>query len=84
MMVANKHATSRDIDALLQPDPGEAVIRLDADHLMFEDIAVAIGAWPSKGQARKNGWAGRVPTGFGSRKLGKRTVWWLEAVDAQA
>jgi len=80
-IVVNRHATDRDIDLMFGPlEPHEKVARIDADELLFEDVAVAVGAWPSRGQARKNGWSGRVPVRFGSRKLGKREVSWLEAV----
>jgi len=81
MNIVNRHATDRDIELLFGPfEPHEKVTRIDSDELSFEDIAVAIGAWPSRGQARKNGWSGRVPTRFGNRKLGKRVIWWLEAI----
>lgn len=36
----------------------------------WEDISVALGVFPSKGQAKKNGWQGEVPEGFTSGWFG--------------
>lgn len=37
----------------------------------MEDILVTLGKFPSKGQARKNGWSGPVPSGFNMWQIGK-------------
>lgn len=35
------------------------------------DIAVKAGKFPSRGQARKNGWDGPVPLGFSTHYIGQ-------------
>ena len=77
--VVNKLATARDCKLLFEDDE---VIRLDSDCLQWEDVAVACGFFPSRTQARKNGWEGAVPAGFGQRRHGKgRGVWFFNPVD---
>lgn len=51
----------------------------DDDCLDWTDVAVHCKFFPSKGQARKNGWEGPVPRGFGQRKFGKygKGVWYF-------
>jgi len=73
--VVNAHATDRDCNLLFE---GEPVIRLPVDQLDWADLALAAKFFPSKTQARKNGWAGQVPFGFGQRKFGSRRqcVWY--------
>jgi hypothetical protein len=51
---------------------------LPVERLEWEDLALAAGFFPSKTQARKNGWQGPVPFGFGQRKFGKgKGVWFF-------
>lgn len=71
----NINATPKDIECLFD----EPVITIAVDCLDWTDIAVACGFFPSKGQARKNGWNGPVPRGFGQRKFGNRGlgVWFF-------
>jgi hypothetical protein len=74
--VANELATRDDCNLLFGED--EHVLRLPAKELQWEDVAVIAGFFSSKTQARKNGWAGPVPFGFGQRKFGKgRCVWFF-------
>lgn len=37
----------------------------------WEDIAVLAGFFPSKGQARRNGWTGTIGPGFHQRAIGQ-------------
>ena len=72
--VVNAIATRHDCNLLFGDD--EQVLRLPNKELQWEDVAVAVGFFPSKTQARKNGWCGPMPHGFGQRKFGKgRCVW---------
>ena len=79
--VINVHATSEDIDCLFGDLDGrvEEVKVIPSDCLDWADVAVYCGFFPSKGQARKNGWEGPVPRGFGQRKFGKqgKCVWYF-------
>lgn len=65
---------SPDVERLFGPfEPGELEdIVWCPLNFTIEDIAVKIGAFPSKSQARKNGWHGHVPRGFKMHKIGKR------------
>jgi len=48
----------------------------------WSDVAVALGLFPSKGQAAKNGWGGEFVLGFDSRKTKKHgTIWVTKATD---
>lgn len=75
-MIVNKHGADLAI-AMLQPDPGDVVIFSQVDQLSFEDIAVSLKLFPSRSQARKNGWSGLAPWGLHNRRCGKRVVWWF-------
>lgn len=78
--VVNASATRADCDLLFGDD--EQVLRLPASQLHWEDVAVAVGFFPSKTQARKNGWVGPLPIGFGQRKFGKgRCVWFYNPIE---
>jgi hypothetical protein len=73
--IVNALATDRDCNLLFE---GEPVIRLPVERLEWEDLALAAGFFPSKTQARQNGWQGPVPFGFGQRKFGKgKGVWFF-------
>jgi len=82
--IVNKHTTDCDITCLfgdLSGDPGKVDIvqRMDVDCLDWAEVAVLCNFFPSKGQARKNGWIGPVPYGFGQRKFGSKGkgVWYF-------
>jgi hypothetical protein len=56
-------------------------------NISFADIMVHFGIFPSKGQARKNGWDKDIPWGFSEWTVGKLkhrlTIWkpsqeWIE------
>jgi hypothetical protein len=83
--VVNRHSTDEDIACLFGDLSGkiDIVQRMDADCLDWAEVAVLCGFFPSKGQARKNGWEGPVPRGFGQRKFGKqgRGVWFFNPED---
>jgi len=79
--IVNRHTSESDILHLFgelggTPEPVEV---FDVDCLDWTDIAVHCQFFPSKGQARKNGWEGPVPRGFGQRKFGKqgKGVWYF-------
>lgn len=40
----------------------------------WQDLAVECGVFQSKGQAKKNGWQGEIPSGFSQRTAGKKGV----------
>lgn len=61
---------SSDIEALITPADDESVT-IVADDALMEDVLVALGKFPSKGQARKNGWTGPIPDGFNVWQVGK-------------
>lgn len=52
---------------MMQPVIGIDELIITTENILMEDLAVQSGMFPSKGQARKNGFVGEVPTGF----------WWL-------
>lgn len=79
--VVNSLATFHDCSMLFGD---EEVIRLPSEKLQWEDVAVAAGFFPSKTRARKNGWIGPLPHGFGQRKFGKsKCVWFFNAINNQ-
>ena len=66
--------TSRDIDLIFGPLDGfEEVVHLEAQDM--ETLAVEAGVFPSKGQARKNGFKGSVPWGLNLFGTKKRAFW---------
>lgn len=60
----------KDIESLISPTLTEPITFIPNDATM-EDILVLFGKFPSKGQARKNGWTGPVPDGFNVWQIGK-------------
>jgi hypothetical protein len=79
-IVLNRHTNDRDIQLFFgEIEKHDTVIKCDVDCLDFTDLAVDCGFFTSRGQARKNGWSGPVPRGFGSHKCGKKVVHWLNA-----
>ena len=79
--VVNYHATQEDIDCLFGDMDGsvEPVVVMNVNCLRWDEIAIECKFFSSKGQARKNGWDGFVPHGFGQRKFGKqgKGVWYF-------
>jgi hypothetical protein len=77
--IVNKNATPDDIKYLFgdMDENIESVVVMETDCLDWSDVAVHCEFFPSKSQARKNGWVGLVPQGFGQRKFGKtgKGVW---------
>lgn len=57
----------------------EGISRIYFNHISndseitYEDLSVIIGHQPSKSQARKNGWSGKVPKGFSEFVRGKHS-----------
>jgi hypothetical protein len=69
------HTTVSEKDKLLFLGPWrlgepENFIYIDGNPT-WEDIAVMVGVFPSKSQARKNGWVGIVGSGFHQRAIGQ-------------
>lgn len=57
--------SDEDIETILHPDPFEVVIRVTNVHdASMEALAARSGVFPSRGQARKNGFSGPIPHGF--------------------
>jgi hypothetical protein len=85
--IINSNTWQEDIEYLFGDLQGnnEPVIRMDVDCLDWAEIAVHCGFFPSKGQARKNGWEGKVPRGFGQRKFGKqgKGIWYYNPISAE-
>jgi len=79
--VINKHTTKEDVVCLFgdMASVVEPTFMMDVDCLDWSDVAVHCGFFTSKSQARKNGWEGPVPRGFGQRKFGKqgKGVWFF-------
>jgi hypothetical protein len=70
--------TPRDLQVIFAPDdntPHEEVeIITDPD---LESLAVRIGAFKSKSQARQAGRSGRIPTGYTEMWINKRRKIWI-------
>ena len=86
--VHESHRDSPDvIESFLGPlDEGEPLAFVWFDQADWSDVAVSIGLFPSKSQARKNGWSGELPGGLSHRqqkkgKFVKRDVWVLNEFD---
>lgn len=62
-------------------EKGETILIFDKTTFGMADMAVAAGFFQSKTQARKNGWDGPVPLGFGQKKCGKKFVHWFNSMD---
>ena len=64
-------------------DQNDQVQEFDKAVFGMAEMAVAAGFFASKTQARKNGWDGPVPLGYGTRRCGKRDVWWFNSMDGE-
>jgi hypothetical protein len=66
-----------DLNLFLGPfDESDVIVRFD--NLTLEEIVSDhLHKFPSKSQARKNGWSGAIPTGFKEWKIGKTIFWTL-------
>lgn len=65
-----------DIQAVCQPDPWEHIVRItEPRDASMEALAAMAGVFPSRGQARKNGFAGPVPHGLELWGTSQRTFW---------
>ena len=61
-----------DLQMFLGPSPEKDTTFVWFDHeFTMADVAVTTGKFPSKNQARKNGWDGDIPLGFTEKTLGK-------------
>ena len=71
-------ASAEEADWIFGPmDNGEEIVFSDATDM--EALAAEAGIFPSKSQARKNGFSGPIPFGvnfFGTKKPGKRFWVW--------
>ena len=77
----NRLATDVEVNLIFG---NEDVIQLDVDCLFWPELAVASRFFSSKTEAKKNGWEGPVPWGFGQRKFGNKGfgVWFYNALPA--
>jgi hypothetical protein len=72
--IVNAHVPDTTIKFLFGDEP---VTRMPVDQLDWAEVAVAAGFFPSKTQARKNGWEGLIPFGIGQRGFGKHKGVWF-------
>ena len=74
----NRLATKAEVDLIFGD---EDVFQLDVDCLSWPELAVASRFFSSKTEAKKNGWEGPVPWGFGQRKFSNKYhgVWFYNA-----
>lgn len=75
IVIKNEHFRADMVGLFFFPD--DTISFLPPETTMA-DIGVILGMFPSKGQARKNGWGGEIENGW-SEKLGvgklKKNVW---------
>ena len=87
MFVHESHRDSEDVELFLGPfADGERETIVWFTHADWSDIAVAVGIFPSKSQARKNGWGEPLEKGLSDRqqkkgKFVKRDIWVLNEFD---
>lgn len=76
---AHESLSDEDVDLFLGPFNEHSKVVRFSERFDFAEMAVALNIFPSKGQARKNGWSGPIPEGYGERHY-KRvfTVGWLQ------
>ncbi len=60
-----------------EPVDGELFVLDNSTKL--EDLAVLANIFPSKNQARKNGWSGELSVGIHCKSTKKNWVWWWKA-----
>ena len=82
----HKDMSAEDRELFLGPDLEKDTTWIEFDdNFVLADVAVATGKFPSKGQARKNGWDGEISQGFTERTLGKNAkkvhIWILNKID---
>lgn len=65
-----------DRELFFGPLEGEEFTVFSGD-LNMVDIVMEVGAFPSRKQARNNGWDKPIPKGFSAHKVGKRRFWVL-------
>lgn len=63
------------IDVIFDPEEGLDEVIISSNNLLLEDMAVIAGIFPSKGQARKNGFSGEAPFGLWCLGTKKRWFW---------
>lgn len=68
-----KSATEdQDLDLFFGPlCEDDKVIKIE-NGMIMADIAFIVGLFPSKSQARKNGWNYPIPLGFSDMRVGKK------------
>ena len=59
----------------------ETIYTFTKGSLDLPGIAQQLNLFPSKTQARKNGWVGDIPLGFGMKKCGHKRVVWFNSMD---
>ena len=75
VVIENEHLQPRDVSLFFREND---VINILPKETTMADIGVLMGLFPSKSQARKNGWDGEVPNGW-TEKIGigklRRSLW---------
>lgn len=73
-VVNHEGVTDAEIEHIFDPEDGtEDIVRSDAS--CMEELAVQAGIFPSKGQARKNGFCGPIPHGVECFGIKKKWLW---------
>lgn len=67
--------TEPDVEMLFGPQDYGEEFCFFWNRMTLEECAVYIGAFPSRSQARKNGFSGPIPMGFAEHTIGKRKFW---------
>lgn len=77
----HKDTTEEDKEGLFGPFEDDVFIEID-DTTKLEDLVVThLKKFPSKGQARKNGWGGNIPMGFREWRVGKTFFWTYKPIE---
>lgn len=61
------------INMMFGPLDGDTIIPFTKDDKL-EDLAVTAGLFPSKSEAKKNGWSGELKGGLNNKALKKRKI----------
>jgi hypothetical protein len=73
-IVNHEELTDEMIDWVMSPVPDQDIIIRSSSKDM-EDLAVEAGLFPSRGQARKNGFCGTIPWGLSMLGTKKNRFW---------
>lgn len=71
VVVLTEHVRQTDLDTLFDQRDGVVLV---PDGTTTADLMFVLGIFPSKGQARKNGWPGPIPAGWSELRAGRNLV----------